>query len=71
MKCYKNGKFRQKSMAVLTKRMTDDMLLHVTGKNYFHIEEISYSEWWRYRGPVKPRQPLAEEGANLSDYIEQ
>ncbi len=23
---------------------------------------ISYSEWWRYIGPVKPRQPLPESG---------
>jgi len=27
---------------------------------------FSYSEWWRYIGSVKPRQPLME-GANLSE----
>jgi hypothetical protein len=28
---------------------------------------FSYSEWWRYIGPEKPRQPLnSKEGANLS-----
>ena len=33
-----------------------------------YIEKFSYSEWWRYIGPVKPRQPLyIKEGANLSD----
>ena len=32
---------------------------------------FSYSEWWRYIGPVKPRQPLAQcfggVGAHLSE----
>ena len=31
---------------------------------------FSYSEWWRYIGPVKPRQPLKhqlKEGACLSE----
>ena len=29
---------------------------------------FSYSEWWRYIGSVKPRQPLCrKEGANLSE----
>ena len=27
-----------------------------------------YSEWWRYKGPGKPRQPLRkQEGASLSE----
>ena len=30
--------------------------------------EVSYSEWWRYKGSVKPRQPhVTVEGANLSE----
>ncbi len=32
---------------------------------------VSYSEWWRYIGPAKPRQPLKTEGANLSEIFEQ
>lgn len=24
--------------------------------------KVSYSEWWRYKGSVKPRQPLSYEG---------
>ena len=37
----------------------------------FHIF-FSYSEWWRYIGPVKPRQPLRrklKEGACLSESL--
>ena len=36
---------------------------------------FSYSEWWRYIGSVKPRQPPADwsawEGASLSEIFEQ
>lgn len=32
-----------------------------------YCANFSYSEWWRYIGPVKPRQPLFMEGANLSE----
>lgn len=28
---------------------------------------FSYSEWWRYKGSVKPRQPHEVEGASLSE----
>lgn len=35
------------------------------------IAFFSYSEWWRYIGPMKPRQPRKTEGANLSERIEQ
>ena len=31
----------------------------------------SYSEQWRYKGSEKLRQPPLEEGANLSEQIEQ
>ncbi len=37
-------------------------------KSYIQLNIIpTYSEWWRYIGPVKPRQPLEKEGANLSE----
>ena len=32
------------------------------------IKIAFYSEWWRYKGSVKPRQPrITQEGANLSE----
>lgn len=30
-------------------------------------KEVSYSEWWRYKGSEKPRQPRKTEGASLSE----
>ena len=37
-----------------------------SGDNLNHLL-FSYSEWWRYKGSVKPRQPHEVEGASLSE----
>ena len=37
------------------------------GSKGLYIDSPDYSEWWRYKGSEKPRQPLQQEGASLSD----
>ena len=56
--------------------MTDSAKLTLEHETKMKIEEIAfYSEWWRYIGSVKPRQPPADwsawEGASLSEIFEQ
>ena len=42
-------------------------VLYLQIQTIIYGESFSYSEWWRYIGSVKPRQPLMKEGANLSE----
>lgn len=58
------GKYKMQELKVLT-NSAGQYILDYRYEN--SILYFSYSEWWRYRGPVKPRQPLMQEGANLSE----
>ncbi len=48
--------------------VVDDIVYIQSGYENFEEVIAFYSEWWRYKGSMKPRQPLIrEEGANLSE----